>query len=278
MPLVDVSDKAVFHRQNDIGTKIWLIEHPTSGVRAVWVQGRIAQQFSTTADKRWEVRLQLHRHGTMAFRRGWAEKLVPALGLKSTDVVAHIGATFGWTAEEINKLVPGITVACIDTSAWVHLAKGETETAEIEAAVQAVGILPVMTVYAEVMDFLDDGGTRARRVIENEDVATGKGRTNLKSKYGNFTWAVTDNVLPWLTDAEAVDLDAAMHKLAPNVAHQVSPYDHRYDGKLEPFQVLNWKHFSSTNDGVKQELTDQAWYTTNNWQDLLDANSVLVGV
>lgn len=270
MPLVDISDKAVFHRQNDIGTGIYLIKGQ------IYIPGDPA--IYSKAYERKEVRLQLHRKVCMAFRRGWAEKLVPALNLKSTDIVAQIGSSFGWTAEEIDKLVPGITVACIDTSPWVANAKSETETTEIEAVLVDVGILPVMSRYGEVLIRLHDGGTRARRAIENEDVETGNGRANLKNKYGNFTWAVTDNVLPWLTDAEAVDLDTAMHKLAPNVAHQVSAYDHRYDDKPEPFQVLNWKHFSSTNDGVKQELTDQAWYTVDNWQDLLNVDSVLVGV
>ncbi len=234
MPLVDISDKAIFHRQNDIGTGIYLIKGQ------IYIPGDKA--IYSKASERKEVRLQLHRKVCMAFRRGWAEKLVAALGLKSGDVVALIGATFGWTAEEIEKLVPGITVVCVDTSSWVASAKGETELAEIEAVLADVGILPVMSRYGEVMARLHDGGMRARRAIENEDIATGKGRANLKNKYGNFTHAVTDNVLPWLTDAEAVDLDAAMHKLAPNVAHQVSVYDHRYDDKPEPFQVLNWKH------------------------------------
>ncbi len=269
MPLVDTSDKVVFHRQNDIGTGIYLIKGQIfiPGDKAIYSQ----------AHERKEVRLQLHRKVCMAFRRGWAKKLVAELGLKSTDVVAQIGSTFGWTAEEIDKLVPGITVACVDTSSWVASAKSETEIAEIEAVLTDVGILPVMARYGEVMARLTDGGTRAKRTIENEDVATGKGRANLKNKYGNFTWAITDNVLPWLTDAEAVDLDAAMRKVAPNVAHQVSAYDHRYDDKLEPYQVLNWKHLQVTGMGVKQELLDQPWYTMSNWKSLLP-DSVLVGV
>ena len=269
MPLLDTSNKVVFHRQNDIGTGIYLIKGQ------IYIPGDKA--IYSKASERKEVRLQLHRKVTMAFRRGWAEKLVPALDLKSTDIVAHIGSTFGWTAEEIDKLVPGITVACVDTSSWVASAKGETELAEIEAVLADVGILPVMARYGEVFARLTDGGTRARRAIENEDVATGKGRANLKAKYGNFTWAITDNVLPWLTDAEAVDLDSAMHKLALNVAHQVSAYDHRYDDKPEPYQVLNWKHLEVTGTGVKQELLDQPWYTVRNWKSLLP-DSVLVGV
>ncbi len=270
MSLVDTTDKAVFHRQNNIGTGIYLVKGQiyVPGDKAIYSKAR----------ERKEVRLQYHRRATIPFRRGWAEKLVAGLALKSTDVVVHVGAAFGWTAERVEKLVPGIMIACTEPSPWVHLAKDETETAEIEAALADAGILPVMSRYGEVMARLTDGGTRARRVIENEDVSSGAARARLKKKYGAFTWAVTDNVLPWLTDAEAADLDAAMHKLAPQVAHQVSPYDHRYDDKPpEPFQVLNWKHLQVTGTGVKDELWAQPWYTVSNWQTLLPG-SVLVGI
>ena len=93
-----------------------------------------------------------------------------------------------------------------------------------------------------------------------------------------FTWAVSEHTLEWLDDAEAVDLDAGMHALAPNVCHLLREYDPRQAAMMEPGRKSNWKWLSSTNEGVKQELTDLVWYTVDNWQDLLNADSVLVGV
>ncbi|MFQ6016766.1 MAG: hypothetical protein ACE5KF_01095 [Kiloniellaceae bacterium] len=213
MPLVDISDPAVFHGAHDIGTGIR--EGPPGG--------------------RKEVRLKYHRAVMLPVCATRARRLTSALGLTAADAVALVGAGFGWLAECLEQEVPGITVVSLDTSAWVHAVKASPETSEIDAAVRDAGIVPAMSRYADVMAALDDGGPRARVAIENEDVSTDAARARLRRLHGAFTWAVTEQVLPWLTDAEAIALDAAMHKLASKVAHQLTPL---MDGH-EPGR--NWK-------------------------------------
>ncbi len=267
MPLVDVGDSAIFHDAHDIGTSIWLIKGQVQMPGDPFLYSK--------AHERKEVRLQYHRAVMLAVCAERAKGLVGALGLTSSDIVALVGAGFGWLSEALAQESLGITTVNIDTSSWLHSVKDESETAEIENAVQAAGILPDMAGYSEVVSALDDGGLRARTLIENADVSSAATRARLKRAYGNFTWAITENVLGWLTDAEAQDLDAAMHKLAPNVAHQLESYGNAFQGVEPP--LWNWKHFRPSESDVKQELLDQSWYTVSDWKTLLP-NSIFVGV
>ncbi len=284
MPLVDLSNNSAFEAYYDKGTNIWLIEHPETGVRAVWIQGQIPQQFATTADKRWEVRVHYVRALELNAARHRAGVLVKAIGLTALDRVAIVGAGFGWLQEALEEALPGIECVSVETSSWIQSVKDQTETAELDVLIQKAGILPVEVGYDDAMARLNDGGLKARRELTNEDVTTGQGRSKIKAKVKAkgvpmpFTWAVSEHTLEWLDDAEAVDVDAGMHALAPNVCHLLREYDPGQAKLTEPGTLSNWKWLSSTNEGVKQELTDLAWYTVDNWQDLLNAESVLVGV
>ena len=284
MPLVDLSNNSAFEAYYDKGTNIWLIVHPTTGERAVWIQGQGPQPFHTTADKRWEVRVHYVRALELNAARHRAGVLIARLGLTATDRVAIVGAGFGWLQEVLEEALPGIECVSVETSPWIQSVKDQTETAELDVLIQAAGILPVEVGYDAAMTRLNDGGLKARRELVDEDVTSGQGRSKIKAEVkakGNpdvFTWAVTEHALEWLTDAEAVDVDAGMHALAPNVCHLIREYDPRQASITEPGTLSNWKWLSATNGGVKQELLDQAWYTVSNWQGLLSADSVLVGV
>ena len=286
MPLVDLTNDSAFKAYWNKGTNIWLIEHPVTGVRAVWIQGVIPQQFATKAHLRWEVRVNYVRAKELPAARHRAGVLISRIGLTATDRVAILGAGFGYLQEALEELLPGIECVCVETSPWIHSVKDQTETAELDLVIQAAGILPVMTGYADAMNALNDGGNKARRELVDEDVTTGQGRSKIKAKVKvkakgvptAFTWAVTDYIFEWVNDAEAVDIDAGMHALAPNVCHMIREYDPGQAKHTEPGTLSNWKWLSTTNEGVKQELLDLTWYTVDNWQDLLSADSVLVGV
>ena len=284
MPLVDLTNNSAFEAYYNKGTNIWLLEHPVTGERAVWIQGQGPQPFHTKAHLRWEVRVHYVRALELNAARHRASVLIPAIGLTAADRVAIIGAGFGWLQEALEEALPGIECVSVETSSWIQSAKDQTETAELDALIQAAGILPVETGYGAAMARLNDGGNKARRTLVDEDVTSAQGRNKIKGKVKTkgggdaFTWAVTEHALEWLTDAEAQDVDAGMHALAPNVCHLLREYDPRQASITEPGTLSNWKWLSSTNEGVKQELTDLAWYTVDNWQDLLNVDSVLVGV
>ena len=284
MPLVDLSNNSAFEAYYEKGTNIWLIEHPVTGARAVWIQGQIPQQFATTADKRWEVRVHYVRALELNAARHRSKVLTAAVGLTATDRVAIIGAGFGWLQEALEEQLPGIECVSVETSSWIQSVKDQTETAELDALIQAAGILPVEMGYGAAMARLNDGGLKARRELLDEDVTSGQGRSKIKAKVKakgvptKFTWAVSEHTLEWLDDAEAQALDAGMHALAPNVCHLLREYDPRQASITEPGTLSNWKWLSTPNAGVKQELLDQPWYTVDSWQALLDPASVLVGV
>ena len=287
MPLVDLTDPATFDRYYNTGSNIWLIIHPTTGLRAVWIQGQGAQPFHTTADKRKEVRVHYVRAIEMNAARHRARVFIEAVGLTALDRVAIIGAGFGWLQEALEEQLPGIECVCVETSSWIQGAKDGTEAVKLDAAIQAAGILPVEVGYDAAMVRLNDGGTKARRELVDEDVTSAGGRAKVKAKVkakgvpSAFTWAVSEHTLEWLDDAEAQALDAGMHDLAPNVCHLLREYDPRQASVTEPGTLSNWKWLTTIRavdgGGVKQELLDQPWYGADNWQALLDPASVLVG-
>ncbi|KKM07325.1 hypothetical protein LCGC14_1735060 [marine sediment metagenome] len=284
MPLVDLTNNSAFEAYYNKGTNIWLIEHPTTGVRAVWIQGQGPQPFHTTFDKRKEVRVHYVRALELNAARHRAKVLTAAVGLTATERVAIIGAGFGWLQEALEEQLPGIECVSVETSSWIQSVKDQTETAELDILIQEAGILPIEAGYDAAMARLNDGGFKARRELTDEDVTSGQGRAKIKAKVKPkgvptpFTWAVSEHTLEWLDDAEAQAVDAGMHALAPNVCHLLREYDPRQARHTEPGYKSNWKWLSSTNDGVKQELTDLPWYTVDSWQALLNADSVLVGV
>lgn len=272
MPLVDIHDGLVHHRMCNKGTSVWRCVHPITRLPAIFLPGE--SSFGCHAADRKEVRLQYHRYVCAPSGRLRAKVLEKQLALTPSDNVAMIGSGLGFTTEGLTAL--GIPAVAIDTSTWIETAKSETETSEIAAILTEVGILPITARYAEVMALLEDGGTRARVTIENEDIAVDEARARLEAKYGIFTWAISDNVLPWLDDAEAAALDFAMGEIAADVAHQVTPYNDAQAQKPEPYAVLNWKHMEG-NAPVVSELMDQPWYTVTSWKALLP-NSAILGV
>ncbi len=284
MPLVDLTNNSAFEAYYDKGTNIWLIEHPTTSERVVWIQGQGAQPFHTTFDKRKEVRVHYVRALELNAARSRAGVLVSELGLTVADRLAIIGAGFGWLQEALEEALPGIECVSVETSSWVHSVKDQTETAELDVLIRKAGILSVEVGYDAAMARLNDGGLKARRELVDEDVTTSVGRNKVKGKVKTkgsgdaFTWAVSESMLEWFDDAEAVDVDAGMHALAPKVCHLLKEYDPKQASVTEPGTLSNWKWLSSTNAGVKAELTSLSWYTTDNWQDLLSTDSVLVGV
>ncbi len=95
MRLVDLTDSTTFDRYYEKGTNIWQLEHPTTGIRAVWIQGQGPQPFHTTADKRKEVRVHYVRALELNAARHRARVLTQAIGLTVADRVAIVGAGLG---------------------------------------------------------------------------------------------------------------------------------------------------------------------------------------
>ena len=139
-------------------------------------------------------------------------RLRDALALQPGQRIALIGAGFGWVAEDWAASGLGPIVA-VDTSTYIQSRK------VTEAAV---------TVYAE-------------------DVTTTQGRRALKQALGGtgvtVDWAITEDVLPVLSDAECVQLDTFLRNWAVDVAHWISVGTRRFDdaNAWAGDARLNWK-------------------------------------
>lgn len=128
------------------------------------------------------------------------EALVP-LGLTKTSGIVLLGSAFGWVGEQFIELGYA-DVTCVDTSTWVHENKAGN------------AVLP----------------------IENIDIGSLAGRERLKSA-GQYDWIISEDVLPILTDAEAVELAVSMRAVAPHVVHWLQALIPGGDQDVR----LNWK-------------------------------------
>lgn len=166
-----------------------------------------------------EVRLHYHRAVLRDEAGRRAQALVSALGITATDATVIVGCGFGWTVEAW----PHPSVVGVDTSAYVHDAKAGSETQEIRDAITAAGLDPDRDKGAEALAALDDGGSRARVVVIEEDINLGRAKKTISDALGtrSVDWAISESVIESLEDTEATDLGAAMGKVATNCAHLV---------------------------------------------------------
>lgn len=152
----------------------------------------------------------------------WA--LRDALGLRAGQRIALIGAGFGWIAEDWAAVGLGPIVA-VDTSTWIQANKAQ----------------------------------QATFTILNADTATNSGRNAVRSALGlsgnqRADWAITEDVLPVLTDAECVQVGTALRNLAANVAHWVSVATGSGDARLNWKDLASWKALMTPDRVVKRGL------------------------
>lgn len=152
------------------------------------------------------------------------ETLIAALvgvGLQKGQRIALIGAGFGWLAEEFvaagyGPIADGTAngkVCAVDTSTWIQANKAGNATV----------------------------------AIVNADVNGSTGRRTVKQQFGSnnavIDWAISEDVLPILSDAECGVFASALRQVATNVAHWVSLGIRRFDNSnvWAGDARLNWK-------------------------------------
>ncbi len=249
MPIVDASDPVSWSNAYQIG-------YPKN--RRVW--------------------LNYDRAVMLPIARRHAEGLVGALRLVDGQSIGLTGGGFGWTAEELAKLLPNARIITTDTSSWVHAKKDLPATDNYRAAITAAGLDPYSGEGAALLAEMDDGGPMARVTILDESLSDNASRNRIwGAAGGTLDWAISEEVLPWLADNECVALDIWMQQIASNVAHLLTPYMASKAEEPEPPPIYNWKYPTSPNGGVVQKMWDQPWYTVDNWKALLP-NSPIVTV
>lgn len=204
----------------------------------------------------------------------YATRIIEGCGLSAADEILIVGAGYGWVAEKIEELLPGIRVVAIDNSAHFNATKGQSDEAEIRVRMVAQGFDPG-GVDSWRLDKLTDKGVRARHhTLLNEDGLSNGSRARIRQARvkASFDWAVTENALPWLSDAECQTLSAEMHKDAVNVAHLVTPWMADKASNNEPLPLWNWKLIKP--DAALPPRSDIA-PADGDWKTLLPNDSII---
>lgn len=218
------------------------------------------------------VRLVYARHHVIPeLQRRW-RWLVPLLGLTSTSSVLIVGGAYGYSLEVLAQptivdprpfgpddpngtpIVGNITrTLAIETAAGIRAKLTQPEDAEIQAAIEAVGLTVASGDGLRLFNTLRDrpGQARSPRAADvlAEDMANNASRnrvrTALLGKGGSGDWQViTENVLTVLTDAECQTLSSRAQSLngIGRLIHLVStttPKRPAGDPRLPA--IYNWK-------------------------------------
>ena len=216
VPGIDLTDQALYDRINSSSAGV---RNPDGSKTLIYAADR-----RNVKTGYWRAE-ELYR-ATLNF----VPQTIAALSLTGAESIIIVGAGFGWAAEALKAALPGLTIAAVDTGSYVQDNKDLPETAAIEAKMVAFGLNVMMPEWAAVAGEYDDGGNRSRITVENEDVSKAAARGRLRRAYhggGNtkFDWALTEQVLPWVTDAEAQALDSFLADLSTSVAHYTSTYE-----------------------------------------------------
>lgn len=223
--------------------------------------------------------LHYHRARRFEFHESIADAYVRHLGLTPASKVLILGCGYAWSQEWLEAMLPGITVVSVDTSGKIQADKGDSETADIEAAMESAGIVRGSPRWNNALASVPDHAQpKARRTIHDEDVSNGGSRNRLRSAGGltgssKFDWGISEEVLPWLTDQECLDLDSAGRNICTNIAHLLTEFKPTVNP--EPGQLWNWKWARDTDEPTRADLAAEAWYTTPSWKRLLPNSTII---
>jgi len=180
-----------------------------------------------------------------------------------SDEVCIVGCGFGYLAERFQEVYPGNGVAAVDTSAYVQSRAALTEDADLITMIAGLGLDHSLGEGAALFSALDTGETKALLAINDIDIAAARGVAAVKALFGiqggrKIDYIVSDDILPTLTDAEAVTLSAAMGDIGRTVVHLVTPG--LADG-------------SDKAGGAREDL-DYNWHSLSEWRALVGPDRV----
>ncbi len=255
MPLVDASDPDVYR-----------LNYVTSANSLWW------NRTLNTLIPAGETRLLVNyiRAPRITIAQNYARGLVAVLNLTDGMTIALPGAGFGWLEEAMQLMLPTAVFASFDSGAFVQSRRGTNETVELDGNLDEAGITDPTeraTWHSRLIT-----GTRDRVVVDDEDLRTGNSKRNVLTRLGlsgpeRADWSISEQVLPWLDDAECVTFSGDQHDIATNVAHLLTPFLPSKASEQEQ-NPWNWKHQDSL-DPTTALIEALPWYTTTSWKDLL---------
>jgi len=192
-----------------------------------------------------EVRLSYHRAVMLPLARDRATNVARVLNWLPTMKIVVIGCGFGWFVEVLKNELGFTDVVGTDISLYIQANKSGTEEADINAAIQAVGLNPLLGDGATIKGRLHDGGTRSRVTVLNENAQTAQSRNAIRQAFtgpGQVAWAFSESLIESLTDAEAAQGSGFLHQVANNVGHLVvTTRDGQTPGEFNWKSLQEWK-------------------------------------
>lgn len=205
------------------------------------------------------IRLNYDRAFGLAIGAGLARLYVEVLGIQPADSILIFGCGFGWSAEVLESQGYQFVLG-VDTSPYIQSEKDLDEESLIDSRIVAEGLDPSSGRGAAIKSTVYSPGpkSRASRGVLNENGRNGGSRGRIKQALGlsgndRITWAITEQIIETMTDAEVIEANDNLQLIADNVVHVIIP-----EHLGPPDAQWNWK-------------------TMQEWKDLLSPAMILEG-
>lgn len=199
---------------------------------------RVERYFGGHPPDRPEVRVNYHKWGMKPILEGRWAKLVPALGLSSSDLICVVGCGFGWGVDALIA-ESGATCVGVDISDYIAAEIGNTEEAELRAVITAAGLDPDTGRGLELMGHIHDGQPRSNIVFLQTDMSSANERQQIRQALGG-NWP-THVIFEDMVDDSWTDTDIINARNAGN----------GFGGS----QTLIWIYTSTANRSAQQLAT-----------------------
>jgi hypothetical protein len=181
-----------------------------------------------------------------------ATKLAAALGWTPPGLsIGIFGAGFSWTAEALETL-GYLTALGLDVSNYIQSEKDNTEDADIDSAITAVGLDPATGEGLDIKNrVVARGGgvgnrTRATRGVLDESGGNPGSRGRIKQALGlsgndQIEWTLSESVIESLTDGEVLAGSNDLNIIGINVVHFVHTLRSNQDAGYNWKTLEDWK-------------------------------------
>jgi hypothetical protein len=246
MPLVNYNTKADFDAAYDLGA-----EGDT---------GRPAG--------RPEIRLGYSRAVLWDAHVARAAKLVELFNWPTTTKILIVGAGYAWTAEALETNHGYTNIVTTDTSGYIQTTQDTDETADLDAAITAVGLDPAsgegLAKRGHLIGKGGGSGNRRRhsRPVENEDLSNNGSRNRIRQILGDIEVGISEELISTLSDAEVLDASDRIDKINAGIT-RIHLTTELQPGKTQD-PAYNWKTLSDW----KLLLPGDTFVSLNTWQVL----------
>lgn len=190
------------------------------------------------------------------------DAIVPLVGLTAADHVVIAGSAYGWSAERVLELVPGINIVNVDISDYIEAEKDSDDTAEVAGAITAAGLDPASGRGLEIMNmWASPGVNKAQTVVLKEEMKTVQSRNAVRQALGNNipTYVFTEDMIQEFTDQEIAEWVTELDKLTSTVKiHVMSSVMLDVGGTIRTAQdirnLTGHRVIVSTSEGLLEDL------------------------